>query len=86
MLNARLPRCPSVARALLLVLGAMLCSRLPAARAALAVVAATQHVTEMKASSATDWIPANPGTGLNINDDFRTGKRSKADIKINTLD
>ena len=51
------------------------------ARAQQAVVAVAQHITERKVGDA-NWTRAGKGTGLNANNRFRTGKRSKADLKF----
>ncbi len=48
---------------------------------AVARVAVVQRVTEKRSGTAT-WVKAGLGDALNVGDGFRTGKRSKADIKF----
>lgn len=50
------------------------------AHAQVAVVSAAQRMTEK--SSGNDWITAGVGANLSSSDRFRTGKRSKADLKF----
>lgn len=52
------------------------------AQAQVARVAATQRITEKRAGAGGAWVDAGTGTNLGINDRFRTGKRSKADVKF----
>lgn len=52
------------------------------AQAQVARVAAVQRVTEKKSGVDGPWGKAGTGTSLGINDRFRTGKRSKADVKF----
>lgn len=54
----------------------------PAAHAQIARVAAVEHVTEKRAGTVGAWRAAAVGTALQLEDRFRTGKRSKADIKF----
>lgn len=64
-----------------LIAAASLCIVAPAHAQGVASVAAIQRVTE-KRSGESAWKPANVGAPLKIDDAFRTGKRSKADIKF----
>lgn len=58
-----------------------LCIAAPAHAQSIASVAAIQRITE-KRSGETTWKPAKVGAPLKTDDAFRTGKRSKADIKF----
>jgi len=73
----------SGARGCLALLAALCClNETQMARAqTVANVSAVQRITEKKAG-ATAWREAGNGTALRIDDAFRTGKRSKADIKF----
>ncbi|MBV9470641.1 MAG: FecR domain-containing protein, partial [Abitibacteriaceae bacterium] len=51
-------------------------------RAQVARVAALERVTERKVGADAPWRQAHNGDALNVNDRFRTGKRSKADLKF----
>ncbi|MDF2440493.1 MAG: hypothetical protein JWN98_1477 [Abditibacteriota bacterium] len=51
-------------------------------QAQVARVAAVQRITEKRAGADAAWASAGAGTSLGINDRFRTGKRSKADVKF----
>lgn len=53
----------------------------PGVQAQVARVATVQRVTEKSAGGGA-WQKAGVGIGLAINDRFRTGKRSKADLKF----
>ncbi|MBV9470642.1 MAG: FecR domain-containing protein [Abitibacteriaceae bacterium] len=50
------------------------------AQAQVARVASTQLITEKKTGDAGAWQRAGVGAPLNVDDRFRTGKRSKADL------
>src|SRR5438067_389206 len=63
------------------LLGSLLASAVPALAQATASVAAVQQVAE-KQSGGAAWQRAAVGTGLAGGDSFRTGKRSKADLKF----
>jgi len=52
------------------------------AQAQVARVATVQRVTEKRSGADGAWGRAGAGTSLGINDRFRTGKRSKADVKF----